>query len=256
MRYAAAVLLALLPTGAGAQALRCAVPSTPLPVHADLPSDDQPRRVLPIGGYTLAITWTPEYCHGHAQSPGSAFECGGANSFGWSLHGLWPDGVAATWPQYCRATALLPQATLRRNLCRTPSAQLLQHEWSKHGTCTGLSPDAYFGKSTGLYDRLRFPDMAALAERGTSAGALATAFARANPGIRPEAIRVTASKSGWLDEIWFCLDRGLAYARCRPGSGGVDPATMLRIARPRDGSRTVSFGSRPRRGDGDRYTGG
>ena len=233
-RVLTAAALALTPAVAGAQAYSCAVPGSIPPVRPELPDARNPRRLLPIGGYTLAVTWAPEYCHGHAREPSARFECASGNSFGFSLHGLWPDGVGPQWPQYCKATALLPPATLRRNLCSTPSAQLLQHEWAKHGTCTGLTPDAYLAKSTGLYAGLAWPDMARLSrERRSSAGSLAEAIAAANPGVRADNIRVTTDKQGWLDEIWFCLDRQLAYTRCRANSGGADPATALKIASPR-----------------------
>ena len=155
-----ALLAATAPTAAGAQALACSVPAVLPPIHPELPDERNPQRIVPIGGYTLAVTWTPEYCHSHGRDPGAQFECGGSGArFGFALHGLWPDGIGPEWPQYCKSTTLLPPATLRRNLCATPSAQLLQHEWAKHGTCTGLTPDAYFARSTGLYGRLRFPDL-------------------------------------------------------------------------------------------------
>lgn len=221
-------------TGVQAQALSCSLPRAPQPVHAELPSADQPRRVLPIGSYTLAISWVPEYCHGNAHAPGAAFECGSRRTrFGFSLHGLWPDGEGRLWPQYCRDTSLLPQSVIRQNMCATPSAQLLQHEWAKHGTCMGdLRPAAYFGRSTGLYATLRYPNMAALSRRPTlNAGMLAEAFAAANPGMTADMVRVTANKRGWLDELWLCLDTRFAYARCTPGSGGLAPDAKLRIWR-------------------------
>ena len=229
----AATVLAL-PSFGHAQALSCTAPTRVGPIRPELPSTDQPARVLPIGGYTLALTWSPEFCHGHARDAAARFQCGGGDRrFGFTLHGLWPDGVGPVWPQYCKAAALLPAALVHQHLCATPSAQLMQHEWAKHGTCTGDDPAAYFRRSTGLYGRLRFPDMAALARRRTvTAGQLAEAVAAANPGIGPTAIRVTANRQGWLDELWLCLDRRLAYARCRPGSGGVAASTKIRIAAP------------------------
>ena len=44
---------------ASAQSYSCAVPGTIQRPKPDLPSASQPRRVLPIGGYTLAVTWAP-----------------------------------------------------------------------------------------------------------------------------------------------------------------------------------------------------
>lgn len=224
--------LALVPGGALAQAYSCRVPSAIPAPRPDLPSDGQPRRVLPIGGYTLAITWSPGYCRDNADRDSSAFQCGAGNRFGFTLHGLWPDGVGKDWPQYCRSTDLLPRRIVAQNLCATPSAQLLQHEWSKHGTCmAGYSPARYFGRSTALYGRLRYPDMDALSRGPLSAGGFAQSMARANPGLSADGMRVTADKQGWLDEVWICLDKAFRYQRCPAHQGGLVPNAPLKIWR-------------------------
>lgn len=224
--------LVALPTMAGAQAYRCSVPGGVERPHPDLPSADQPRRVLPIGSYTLAVTWAPAYCRDHARQPSARFQCGAGNRFGFTLHGLWPDGVGKEWPQYCRATPLLPSAVIRANLCATPSAQLLQHEWAKHGTCMSVRrPADYFRRSTGLYARLRYPDMDRLSRGSLTAGGLAQAIAAANPGMSADMMRITANRQGWLDEVWFCLDKGFRYTRCPTHQGGLDPAASIKIWR-------------------------
>lgn len=231
-RFAISVAALLAPSLAGAQAYQCAVPSQIPRPHPDLASADQPQRVLPIGGYTLAITWAPGYCRAHDRDAGSSFQCGGANSFGFTLHGLWPDGVGKDWPQYCKSTDLLPRAVIQRNICATPSAQLLQHEWSKHGTCmAGYTPATYFARSTGLYAKLRYPDMDALSRGPLTAGQFADAMAKANPGMTADMMRVTASRQGWLDEVWLCLDKAFRYQRCPAHQGGLSPYASLKIWR-------------------------
>jgi len=229
-RIALAVLALAVPAAAHAQALVCTPPASTARPHPDLPTPDQPRRVLPIGGYTLALTWAPEFCRG-ADRASARFECSSGNRFGFSLHGLWPDGIGKDWPQYCAATPILPQATIRRMMCSTPSAQLIQHEWAKHGTCTGLSSDAYFGRSTRLYSALRYPDMDRLSRGPLTVGRFKAAFAAANSDVPASSIRVTTKRTGWLDELWLCLDRRLAYARCKAGTGGAADNVTLRIWR-------------------------
>jgi ribonuclease T2 len=230
IRLALAAAASLAPTAVGAQAYSCAVPAGAQPVRPDLPSRDQPRRVLPIASYTLAITWAPQYCRERGRD--TSFQCGRGNRFGFTLHGLWPDGADKEWPQYCRSTALVPQPVIRRNLCATPSAQLIQHEWAKHGTCmTGYDPARYFGRATALYGRLRYPDMEALSRRTLTAGAFAAAMARANPGLRPDMMRVTATRQGWLDEVWVCLDKAFRYRRCPAHQGGLAANAALRVWR-------------------------
>ena len=223
---------ALLPGAAGAQALTCEVPTTIPRPKPDLPTASQPARRLPIGGYTLAITWSPEFCRTRRDDPAARLQCGTTNRFGFALHGLWPDGVGKDWPQYCRATAILPRQVIRQHLCATPSPQLLQHEWAKHGTCmTGYTPQRYFAQSTGRFARLRFPDMAALSRGPVTAGQLAEAVAAANQGIRAEMMRITTTRQGWLDEIWLCTDMSFRYVGCPGHQGGVAPSTPIQIWR-------------------------
>ena len=234
MRKLLLVALAAMPGIAQAQAYRCSVPARVERPRPDNVDADQPQRLLPIGGYTLALTWAPEYCRSHARDASARFQCGGGNRFGFTLHGLWPDGVGKEWPQYCQATPLLSPRVIRANLCATPSAQLLQHEWAKHGTCMpGETPQRYFARSTGLYAKLRYPDMDALSRAPLNAGALAQAFARANPGVPADAVRVTTNRQGWLDELWLCLDTRLRYAHCHAGGGGVADNAAVKIWRGR-----------------------
>lgn len=232
----AATSAALIPATAMAQAYQCSVPPGIQRVRPDLPSEREPARNLLIGSYTLAITWSPQYCREHADRDASGLQCGGGgtggNRFGFTLHGLWPDGTGKAWPQYCSATALLPQAVIKAHLCATPSAQLMQHEWSKHGTCMpGYRPDRYFRQSNALYAKLRYPDMDALSRSPLTAGRFALAMASANPGLRADMIRVTATRDGWLDELWLCLDTRFRYERCTAGSGGLPASTSLKIWR-------------------------
>lgn len=213
-----------------AQALSCAIPAQIERPRFDGPDAKTPVRILPTASYTLALTWSPQFCKGGADS--NAFQCGSANRFGFTLHGLWPDGAGKDWPQYCKPVEIISEATIRQNLCATPSAQLLQHEYAKHASCMNTSADRYFARSTGLYGRLRFPDMNALSRRpGLTAGQLASAIARANPGITPAMMRVTTTRGGWLDEIWLCLDLRYRYERCKANSGGVRPNTRVKIWR-------------------------
>lgn len=222
----------MLPGAAHAQAYQCSIPRTiPIP-HPELPNASEPRRVLPIGGYTLAIRWAPQYCHANARRPDARFECGSGNRFGFTLHGLWPDGLGKDWPQYCRATSILPRQVLAAHLCATASVQLTQHEWAKHGTCTSDDPATFLARSRRLYARLRYPDMDRLSRRpALTAGQVATAIAAANPGLRPDMMRLTANKQGWLEEVWLCLDKGYRYRRCPVFQGGLKPSARLKIWR-------------------------
>ena len=236
MRDYVPTLLALawlaLPAVAEAQALQCNVPAQLPRPDAEGPTGSEPRRLLPIGGYTLSIIWSPEACHGGGDH-GDNLACRAGNRFGFTLHGLWPDGEGRDWPQYCRPVALLPEPLIRKNLCATPSVQLQQHEYAKHGSCMNLPPENYFARSTGLYAKLRYPDMGALSARhGLTAGQFAAAFARANPGMTADMMRLNVNKRGWLEEVWLCLDARLQYRRCPATQGGAAPGTAVKVERP------------------------
>ena len=224
----------MLPGAAHAQLGSCRLPATlPLPKLSQ-PSQAQPRRVMPIRSYTLALSWSPEYCA--RGSDAGSFQCSqrGNNRFGFVLHGLWPNGAGNSWPQYCRPAQRLTPAILRANLCATPSVDLLQHEWAKHGTCMRGPPKAYFDKARGLYGRLRFPDMVALARDealtvATFKHALIAANAREKPVLPKQSVRVRLTRQGWLDEVQICFDQRMTYTACAPQSQDVAPGQSMRI---------------------------
>ncbi|HEU4652097.1 MAG TPA: ribonuclease T, partial [Croceibacterium sp.] len=93
MRAAAATLaaLALLPATAHAQAYQCHMPQGPVGVPA-VPRDG-PVRQAPVTGYTLALTWSPEFCRTRAAAAVNDRQCSGRfGRFGFVVHGLWPEG--------------------------------------------------------------------------------------------------------------------------------------------------------------------
>lgn len=228
----AIVAMGALPAAAHSQAYSCALPSTIEQPRPDLPTRRDPRRIVPIGGYTLAIRWGPEYCHDNGRDREARLECRSGNRFGFTLHGLWPDGVGKAWPQYCKATALLPSAIVKAHLCANPSVQLTQHEWAKHGTCTSDSPQRFLARSRQLYDRLRYPDMTALSyRRDLTVGRFAKALAAANPGLDADMMRINVNSRGWLSEVWLCLDTQYRYRRCPSFETGARASQQLRIRR-------------------------
>lgn len=225
--------LMLTPGLALAQASQCSIPAQIERPKVEGPTETEPRRVLPIGSYTLAISWSPQYC-ASARGSGNALQCSGENGrFGFTLHGLWPDGYGEKWPQYCRASGLVPRAVIKENLCATPSVQLIQHEWEKHGTCTRMKPDAFFDTSRRFYQALNFPDMISLARRDDlTVGTFAQMFAAANRGLEADMMRITTSRDGYLSEVWLCMDRKMRYTRCPAHQGGSPNEARLRIQPP------------------------
>lgn len=224
--------MALLPLAAPASVM-AEVPSCRLPPRVEapaLPVPDGPRRVLPVAGYTLALSWSPEFCRQRARDPRAAYQCGGElGHFGFILHGLWPESAPGQWPQWCAARPV-PAETVRRNLCMMPSPDLIAHEWAKHGSCMAKTPEGYFRAGAALLRSLRLPDMTALSRRpGLTAGDLRGALRRSTPFLPAGAIRVKANGRGWLQEVHVCYGKDFLPAPC--ADRGADDDTPLKIWR-------------------------
>jgi ribonuclease T2 len=224
--------LTLMPVAAQAQALACSVPDRiPVP-RLEQPRRGEPVRRPPVTGYLLAMSWSPQHCAGVRDPKGArdAFQCSGEHGrFGWVLHGLWPESDDADYPQWCRPAKIVPQPVLKKHLCMTPSVQLLQHEWAKHGTCMSRHPAAYFRAAGLLFRAVRFPDMRALASRRQTAGSVRRAFAAINRGVTPAMIAVTSDRQGWLKEVRLCLGPRMKPTPCKSFQIGVRDGRALRI---------------------------
>ncbi len=219
---------ALLPLAAHAEVPQCRLP--PQVSAPALPAPDGPRRVLPVAGYTLALSWSPEYCRTRLRDPRAVFQCGGElGRFGFILHGLWPEATPGNWPQWCKAAPLMPE-TLRSNLCMTPSPELLAHEWAKHGACMAGTPQGYFKAAAALVRALQYPDMMRLSRRpGLTAGDLRAAFRSATPFLPVAAIRVKANTRGWLEEVHVCYGKDFLPEPC--ADRGAEDGEPLKIWR-------------------------
>ena len=122
-RYRAAIPLALAlgltPAAALAQAYQCSIPQGPVSVPEA--QRDGPVREMPVAGYTLALSWSPEYCRLRAGDAADSRQCSGQGGrFGFILHGLWPEGEGGSWPQWCPTQQRPTASDIRQTLCITP----------------------------------------------------------------------------------------------------------------------------------------
>jgi len=215
---------------AGAAAESCVLP-TRLPA----PEMERVRPDEVVAGRTivfhmLAVTWMPETCRAGGDGQGD-LACGGDNRFGWTLHGLWPNADGKPYPRYCRPATRVSEATIRANLCRTPSVDLVQHEWAAHGTCGWETPEAYFAQAAALYDGLKRPDPTTLAPgaRGPTAGQLRDAFAAANPGLPRDAVYISVASGNRLREVRVCHDLAFKAGACPVGGVGTPDRVVLTV---------------------------
>jgi ribonuclease T2 len=201
----------------------CKLPTRIDTSFVEPPQIIQPTK-LPVDSYLLALSWSPNYCGGSKGGRDAMFQCED-NSFGWVVHGLWPNSSRAKrnedQPGYCAAATPISEATYRRYLCVVPGVKLMTHEWSKHGTCAFTTPENYFARASALRDAVKLPDPQALAMKDTSftVGELRAAFANANPGLSMRSIMVALDRKQRLQEIRLCYDTKFRYAVCaRPGA--------------------------------------
>ncbi|TIX49089.1 ribonuclease T2 family protein [Alteraurantiacibacter aquimixticola] len=223
-RLSAALLLAFagaaLPAAALAQAYQCSLPAAPSAVPAI--EQDGPTRLMPVSGYTLALSWSPEFCRTRGDSPRHARQCSGREGrFGFIVHGLWPNGRGESWPQWCPTRIDLNPAMVRRNMCMTPDTRLLARQWAKHGSCMGVQPQTWLRVTRVLWNSLRWPDFDRLSRRDDlTAGDIRTAFTEANPHWEVEHIGLRVNSRGWLQEMRLCYARDFKPMRCTPGRFG------------------------------------
>ena len=227
VRGAGPVLLALALAGAAQAAApgACAIPRDVTPAPARFPPPSEIRRDVPIAAYLLALTWSPEFCRAQGDAADSALQCR-ANRFGFVVHGLWPSGAGKDHPRYCRDAPPLNLATLKANLCMTPSPSLLQHEWAAHGTCAWDSAGAYFAKARALRTALDVPDPMALHGGTLTAGQLRDAFLARNRGMTRDGLDIRVSKGNRLTEVRVCYDLKFRFARCLGGTGTPDRVAL------------------------------
>lgn len=223
-------LIFMIAVPANAQSYQCRAPSLVKPAGPASKPAGEPRRVMPISGYTLAMSWSPEFCKPRKDDRRHKGQCSGDDgSFGFILHGLWPDAQGKAYPQWCRATKALPPAVVKRNFCMIPSSRLMASEWAKHGTCMTRRPETYFRISRIMFGAVAFPDMDRLSRRPLTARALRGAFAAENEGLGPDMVRLKVNRRGWLQEVRICLGKNFRPRRC--------PVHM----RPVDGDRPVKI---------------
>lgn len=162
--------------------------------------------------YLLSLSWAPNYCAGH---PGDhSAECRASQHANFVLHGLWPQANSGNSPVNCGKVSPVSSAMARHMLEYFPSRGLIQHEWSAHGSCSGLSAADYFAKVEQAIDAIKIPDQYRDLDhrQNLSVKDLEKAFASAN-NAPPGAFRVSCH-NGALVNLEACLSKDLKYLDC------------------------------------------
>lgn len=156
--------------------------------------------------YVLALSWSPDYCAAKGDSDPS--QCRQGKKLGFVLHGLWPQ-YEKGYPASC-TTERLPETVKQQFPNLFPSAKLYNHEWQKHGTCTGLTPAQYLTLSKQKKDFVSIPTDYIKPSKPfrTTINKLQSDFVGANPAFTSQSIAPYCSGSGrFLQEIFVCFTK-------------------------------------------------
>ena len=238
VRLAGALLVALIAAGLSL----AAVPSPALAQRSDCILDNCADKRPPRGGYdsgrreggygydraqprgasrggdfdfyVLALSWSSGFCATGGADKGKA-QCDRGAGLGFVVHGLWPQ-YERGFPSDCGggqpSSVALDSA---RGLF--PDIGLARYEWRKHGTCSGKSPEAYFGDVRRARDMIQIPEKFSRAkgDQSMSPQDILRAFGDANPRLRP-GMAAVGCRSGVLQEVRFCLSKDLREFRSCP----------------------------------------
>ncbi len=162
--------------------------------------------------YVLALSWSPTYCASDAGKR-SRQQCriGSGNRF--VVHGLWPQFNRGS-PSYCNQSN--PPRSAMAKADAFPEQGLARYQWRKHGSCSGLSPSAYFDLVRKARDTVVIPPALTTVNRPVRAdpNKIEKGFLAANRKMRPDNIAVTCTR-GELQEVRICMSKDLrSYVSC------------------------------------------
>ncbi|MCU0832486.1 MAG: ribonuclease T2 [Rhizobiaceae bacterium] len=166
--------------------------------------------------YVLALSWSPTWCEEQPDDGEGEAQCSTARPYAFVLHGLWPQHERG-WPEFCDSDhgTRIDRRIADDMLDIMPSRDLVFHQWRKHGSCSGLAPDAFFDLARDAHDRITIPPgFDAVADyRSIEPRAVEQAFIEANDGLQQNAIAVTCSRR-YLREVRICMNRDLTFRAC------------------------------------------
>jgi len=161
--------------------------------------------------YVFAYSWEPEFCYGTTYPGCSAPQPYWSKNF--IVHGLWPQYSAGGYPATCSTepfNASVPNAVGYTDMITywpnvqaaegTPEyTSFWEHEWTKHGSCTGLSQETYFSTALNLIKKFGTPTAMSSNVGGTvDAGTLRTAFG----GATSASLQCSSTK--YINGVYTC----------------------------------------------------
>jgi ribonuclease T2 len=175
--------------------------------------------------YLFTLSWSPQYCNDNGNSNSANTQCNNPQrKYDFVVHGLWPQydkkRNGKTYPESC-SNISIDDSLVDKYLDIMPSRKLIRHEWEKHGTCSGMTPQEYFATTRKLYNSFKIPAKYRQPKDYivTSKENLEKDLIKANPNFSADEIAVQCKKR-YLQEVWLCYDKNFRDRSC--GKNVVD----------------------------------
>lgn len=216
-RLVLAALVVLLPAIAGAQEQQQdrwqfeRNPHWPWPSERFNAPKERNNQAGVFDYYALVLSWSPTYCSDRGEDDESQCARRDGRRYAFVLHGLWPQ-YQRGWPSDCRLSRrpFVPEQVIDNMMDIMPSRGLIIHEYKKHGTCSGLNPDNFYGMARQLFEAVRIPRdfVNPFETQYMSPKDLAQMFVAANPALDESMIAVSCGGPGnQLREIRICYSK-------------------------------------------------
>ncbi|SON57036.1 ribonuclease I [Hartmannibacter diazotrophicus] len=177
--------------------------------------------------YVLSLSWSPTFCE--TSDRRNDMQCNARRPYGFIVHGLWPQ-YERGYPSECSATVSPSPDVINQTLPIMPSVGLIRHEWRTHGSCSGLSPSAYFQLIQKAFAKVRIPPSLTNLSRHVVVApqALENAFRAANPTMQSTGISI-ACRRRKLQEVRICMTKHLDFRPCIEVDQDGCPSTSITL---------------------------
>lgn len=167
--------------------------------------------------YVLTMSWSPTHCASE-QGADDEMQCRSGRPYGFVLHGLWPQHERG-YPEFCLSgePKRMNDAVMKKMLEVSPSEDLVQHEWQKHGMCAGLSQSDYAAAAIKAFKAINIPTEYQQPARdlNVNGAEIRSAFVAANRDLSLSDDEMTPiCRGNDLSEVWVCLDKNLLPRAC------------------------------------------
>jgi len=193
-------------------AFACSLTATSFAKHK---KNDQPSPAN-FDYYLLTMSWAPEFCATNPKGKSSS-ECDPKKHYGFVVHGLWPQNNTGAYPHDCGPAQPVSQAIVQQMMPLMPDSGLIQHEWAKHGTCSGLSAQDYFDSIQKAFGNVKVPEeyRAPASMVTDSPTDIEKKFAEANNA--PQGAFHVSCPNADFAALEVCLTKDLQYQECATG---------------------------------------